>query len=298
MPEAEKSENDADNAGKTEKSYEAVPGPMSFFLMLWRVVYPVLIHAGTSFLVLIAFTAFYLEQVKAGAQFDILDKVVKSSLLQLIPTSVAAGGISLFFYRRDQKKRKAGFLGQEQDFVWSPPVIWFSVIALTTAGSQILNDLINIFRLNEIFPSYAEMSEDTMVGQPVWLLILVIGILAPIAEELIFRGLIFRRLKDYVKPWIAVVISSLVFGLYHGNMVQFLYASLLGVLLAIIYQRTGTLWAAIAAHMAVNLWSMFGGEWWHQFWGGIPYGTWIGILIELLLCVIPGYWIFVNKRGE
>ncbi|MBS6194448.1 MAG: HAD-IA family hydrolase [Clostridiales bacterium] len=272
--------------------------PMHPLLQLWRVIYPIFLHGGAAFLVMFAFTYYYLERVKAGAQFDILEQVTKSSLLQLIPTSLIAGGAALFFYQRDQKKRKAGFLGNGADFVWSPPVIWFSVIVLAIAGSQILNDLILIFRLNEIFPSYAELTDETMVDQPIWLLMLTIGILAPITEELIFRGLIFRRLKDFIKPVPAIIISSLVFGLYHGNMVQFLYASLLGSLLAIIYNRTGTLWTAIVAHMAANLWSLFGGGWWYLFMERLPFGIWLGILIELLLCVIPAYWIFGKRSGR
>ncbi|CCZ36236.1 putative metal-dependent membrane protease [Firmicutes bacterium CAG:646] len=99
-----------------------------------------------------------------------------------------------------------------------------------------------------------------------------------------------------MKTVTAIVLSSLIFGLYHGNMVQFLYASLLGSLLAVIYHRTGTLWTSILAHMAANLWSLFGGIWWAKLQESLPFGVGIGILLELLLCVIPAYWIFANKR--
>ena len=103
-------------------------------------------------------------------------------------------------------------------------------------------------------------------------------------------------MRDELKPITAIILSSLAFGLYHGNMVQFLYASVLGCLLAIIYHRTGTLWTCILAHVAANLWSLYGGIWWSRLQEILPLGVGMGIFIELLLCVIPAYWIFANKR--
>lgn len=52
-----------------------------------------------------------------------------------------------------------------------------------------------------------------------------------------FRGIVFHRLKDWVKPQAAIVISALLFGIYHGNVVQFFYATCMGVMLAIIYDK-------------------------------------------------------------
>lgn len=267
---------------------------------IWRIIYPVLIHLAISFAVSIAASFYFVWRAVNGYESqqysDLVEQVAGTSLYQLIFVSVLAGGITFFLYRADQRKRKAGLLGQGADFVWSPPVIWFSVIVLAITGSQMLNDLIIVFRLNEIFPSYSELTESTMEGQPVWLLFLTVGVLAPIAEELVFRGLVYRRMKDWIHPAAAIIFSSLIFGIYHGNMVQFLYASLMGMLLAVIYQRTGTLWTSILAHIAANLWSLFGSGWWSLLWEKIPFGFVFGIVVELLLCVIPAYWIFANRR--
>ena len=94
----------------------------------------------------------------------------------------------------------------------------------------------------------------------------------------------------------AIVLSAVFFGLYHGNFVQFLYAALLGMLLALMYHRTGTLWTAIVAHMAANLWSLFGYEWWSQMMHHNMATFVLGIVLELLLCIIPGYWIFFDRK--
>lgn len=274
--------------------------PIHPVMQIWRVIYPILIHLGISMAVSIAFSMFFIWKVISGTDisnnYDVVEKINSSTLYQLILTSVLSGVITFFLYRKDQQRRKAGFLGQGEDFVWSPPVIWFSVIILAIAGSQMLNDLILVFRLNEIFPYYSQMTDDTMTGQPVWLLFLTVGLLAPAAEELIFRGLVFRRMKDFMNPRAAIILSALLFGIYHGNMIQFLYASLMGILLAVIYHRTGTLWTSILAHVVANLWSLFGNSWWSSMWAKIPFGFILGFVIELLLCVIPVYWIFADRR--
>ena len=167
---------------------------------------------------------------------------------------------------------------------------------LTAAIILFLNDLINGLHLNDLFTGYSEVSEQAFSGQPVGLMILVVGIIGPICEELMFRGIVFHRLKDWVKPQAAIVISALLFGIYHGNVVQFFYATCMGVMLAIIYDKTGTLWISIVAHIAANLWSLFGSSFWSSLWQQIPAGMLFGVMIEILLCVIPSYWLFGYKR--
>lgn len=269
---------------------------------IWRIVYPLIIYYGVAVLVSTAFSVWFLVRSKdetgSFQAAQVVGQAMDSSLYMTLITFVIAGILFFAFYRSDEKRRRAGFLGRGADFVWSPPVVWCSVVVLAMAGCQILNDLINIIGLNELFPSYSELADETMSGQPVWLLFLVIGVLAPVAEELLFRGLIFRRMKDWMKPGIAIFISALFFGAYHGNMVQFIYASLMGILMAVIYHRTGTLWTSILAHAVANLWGLFGYSWWSGFMSQIPYGVVIGIAVELLLCVIPGYWIFGNRRKK
>lgn len=76
--------------------------------------------------------------------------------------------------------------------------------------------------------------------------------LAPIYEEYVFRKLIVERTVRYGQG-IAALVSGLMFGLFHGNFNQFVYAFTLGVFLAFLYAKTGKLKITIAIHMIFNL---------------------------------------------
>lgn len=82
--------------------------------------------------------------------------------------------------------------------------------------------------------------------------LLCMGILIPTAEELVFRGLGYGRLRERLPVSAAAILSALLFGLYHGNWIQGLYAAILGVLLALVYEACGGLLPCIWFHGAAN----------------------------------------------
>jgi membrane protease YdiL (CAAX protease family) len=79
------------------------------------------------------------------------------------------------------------------------------------------------------------------------------SIATPIVEETMFRGLLFAALAQWLPAWLAVLISSLAFALWHHEPYRIVPLTIMGLGLAYIYYRSGTLWAPIAAH-AVNNW--------------------------------------------
>lgn len=81
-------------------------------------------------------------------------------------------------------------------------------------------------------------------------LAVVVG--APLAEELVFRGIIQSRLERAMPVWIAVVLQAALFGLIHGTPVQIGYAFVMGLLFGYIRHCTGSILPTIAAHAAFN----------------------------------------------
>ncbi|MBR4131333.1 MAG: CPBP family intramembrane metalloprotease [Oscillospiraceae bacterium] len=76
-------------------------------------------------------------------------------------------------------------------------------------------------------------------------------VLAPVFEELVFRKVLVDRVLPYGE-WPAILFSGLTFGLFHGNLTQFFYAFLLGMILAFVYVRTGNILHTIGIHACIN----------------------------------------------
>ena len=81
---------------------------------------------------------------------------------------------------------------------------------------------------------------------------LAVVVSAPLAEELVFRGIIQPRLERAMPAWIAVVLQAALFGLIHGTPVQIAYAFVMGLLFGYIRHCTGSILPTIAAHAAFN----------------------------------------------
>ncbi len=79
------------------------------------------------------------------------------------------------------------------------------------------------------------------------------GILSPLVEEAVFRGLIYNRMKRCFNYPIALILSSLLFGCYHGNLVQAVYGTLLGIIIAYTYELYESFAAPVLFHTVANV---------------------------------------------
>jgi len=94
-----------------------------------------------------------------------------------------------------------------------------------------------------------QTTEDPAV---LWLMALAAVIVAPLCEELLFRGYLYPVAKKFTGPWLAACSSALFFAAAHGNLSALLPLFLFGLLLVWIYEKTGSLWAPIAVHFCFN----------------------------------------------
>lgn len=147
----------------------------------------------------------------------------------------------------------------------------------------------------ELFPGYSRQAAAAFEGQNLLLLIAATVVLGPAAEEMIFRGMTYRRARSYAGPLWGALISSLLFGLYHGNMVQFVYSFLMGLLFAAICQNSGGILASAAAHSAANLWAIFSTPVFGWLQGLSPAGAPAGLALEGAQVCVCG-WILLRKR--
>lgn len=77
-------------------------------------------------------------------------------------------------------------------------------------------------------------------------------IIAPVVEEILFRGYLYGKLKKYVPIWISIIITSALFGAFHGSWALAIDTFSLSVVLCLLREITGNLWASILLHMTKN----------------------------------------------
>ncbi|MDE6744870.1 MAG: HAD hydrolase-like protein [Lachnospiraceae bacterium] len=90
------------------------------------------------------------------------------------------------------------------------------------------------------------------VQVPLGLAVLLYAIVTPIAEELLFRWLIYGRISRFMGAPLAVCLTALFFGFFHGNLLQGIYAALMGIALALVLYWSGNFWLPVVFHMAAN----------------------------------------------
>ncbi|MCF0147759.1 MAG: CPBP family intramembrane metalloprotease [Clostridium sp.] len=83
--------------------------------------------------------------------------------------------------------------------------------------------------------------------------IITVGIVAPFAEEFLFRGVIYNTLSKKISVRWAIIIQAVLFGVFHFNLIQGAYATLLGLIFGYVTYKTKSLWPAVIMHMINNL---------------------------------------------
>ena len=121
-------------------------------------------------------------------------------------------------------------------------LMWIgNLIGLTI--TEILGNLIQSEIANPIV--------ETIDSSSIYTNLLLMVIMAPIFEEIIFRKLLIDRTIKYGKG-VSILLSALIFGLFHGNLNQFFYAFLIGGFFAYVYIKTGKIIYTILLHLTVN----------------------------------------------
>lgn len=123
---------------------------------------------------------------------------------------------------------------------------------LMTVPLIVLLDGVMMQLLGKVLPpsaSEAAMFESMSGGLGAWVLACAI---APMVEEMFFRGIILRGMLKRYSQTDAIVYSAFVFGLMHLNVYQFVIAFAVGILAAALYVRTNSLWPGIVLHAGIN----------------------------------------------
>ena len=124
------------------------------------------------------------------------------------------------------------------------------VLAATSAvGLNALLALTGFVQISAVYQEVARQQYSVVFGVGA----VLFGLFSPVAEEIVFRGLIFNRLRKYCGAAAAVIVSGVLFGVYHGNLVQGVYGGCMGMLMAYVYLRARSFFYPCLFHAAANL---------------------------------------------
>ena len=211
--------------------------------VLWYLVVFVLIQLGVTYATLFIEMALH-PQTDTDLNTSIKNLLSNDTTLVLISVIGSVLTIALFVWRK--------WVVLSRTYLRSNP--WFTLLWVVFLGLGSILPLQWIYEQLDISLSMEmeEMFKSIMGNRWGYL---ALGILAPLAEEMVFRGAILRTLLNYFNGrmyWVPIIVSALLFGLVHGNMAQLLNAFLIGILLGWMYYRTESIVPGIVLHWVNN----------------------------------------------
>ncbi len=115
----------------------------------------------------------------------------------------------------------------------------------------LVNAISMVFATNTTNTFLLEMSQNV----PFWLALVLTAFIPCVFEETVYRGFFYQEYKK-IDPWKAVLLSGFLFGLMHGNLNQFCYAAVMGIVFALLIEATGSILSTMLIHFAVNSFSV------------------------------------------
>lgn len=157
---------------------------------------------------------------------------------------MALGGLAVYpYYKREKVSETEKSLSVRVSMAL---IITGALLSLGT------NFLFAVTGLTESSQQYQKVAE-TQFALPLGLAVLFYGIVSPVVEEMVFRGIAYNALSRHTTKVMGIVGSALLFGAFHGNLIQMLYGSLMGVVMAYVYQKYRKLSAPVLFHGAANI---------------------------------------------
>ncbi len=169
-----------------------------------------------------------------------------SLLVSVLPMYLVGMPLLIFLVKRIPAERIERHRMKAGQFAVAA-VICFGLVYLTNVVGNLLTVLIGYIKGGTV----ENLIVDVATSVSIWFVLIYMVLIAPFMEEYVFRKLIVDRTVRYGQAT-AVVLSGLMFGLFHGNLNQFVYAFALGAFLAYLYVKTGNLKITIALHMMIN----------------------------------------------
>lgn len=172
---------------------------------------------------------------------------ITAPLLSQILSQLCTGAILIFFLKKFSllTEKRADVRKKREHIQW---IRW---VLICVCASVALNELLALPFMQQLLPG-GQAVEQLYEGSFLFVFVNAV-ISSPIAEEIFYRGVLHRGIRCLTGPWPAAAVSAALFGLFHMNVVQGIFAGLMGLLFSAVLEQTGRLAVSVLAHISVNL---------------------------------------------
>lgn len=210
------------------------------------------IYLGTQIVLILPFTVLVIMRAVmeyAGDMDAVLAAVTATVADKAILLTAASGALTVVVLWILFACRKKRFLSEISLLPLRGRPVW-PVLLIGICANLSVSGVLSLLPAHWL-QSYSDIST-MLLGEISPLLVLFVVLLAPVVEEIVFRGLIYTRLRRALPRIAALLLASLLFGLLHEHPVWIAYTFVLGLLLNLIFDWYGSLLAPICLHLAFN----------------------------------------------
>lgn len=217
----------------------------------------------------------------------------------LIGNAILAIPVYLFYLRI---RKKQGVVLVQTEPIRGRDYLFYTCIGMAFQGAMglLLNGLYQLGKnlpwLTDLVDAYNQNMQTSLFPEGVvpWLTLVGGGILIPLAEELLFRGVVMGELEKVWPGKPSLILQALLFAAFHLNIVQGFYVFFIAILLGLVYQRSKSLVAPVLIHMVINSYSIILGTLVQQSQETlVAFG-----LVSLTMMVIGAVWGILRWRGR
>lgn len=203
---------------------------------LWVLFYPILLLI-TQFIIIFIFTLFFNLNTTNEVGTIIYEEQLAHFLNQNKVFIVLITFLILIIFLLKKIKNKLIHINLKNTFF---------LIILGICFSITFN--LFLYSINKLY-YFTNLFDNTNTS--IIVALITTGILGPILEEIVFRGIVYEKLKKLF-PTMSIWITGLLFGLFHGNIIQFIYAFIFNIILIKFYEKYKSIYAPIIIHISAN----------------------------------------------
>ena len=282
-----------DYRAETSAGQNAPEGKNGLMQVLWKLAYPLLLFYCGSQLVsqVVAFAAsFASKQSESLHNFLVAEDEATGELYfsgngSAIISIFTLIVVFIFMYKiGGGKESLARGKNPKLKFEGMDWFRWLMICLCLAIGINIVFASIGLLQVAD----YKEAA-DNLYSVGLGAGLLLYGIYSPLAEELVFRGILFTQGKTLMKPSYAAILSAVAFGIYHGNSIQMVYSIALGLVLAYAYHYSGQFVVPVVLHAIINVIVYVASNYGMFYDDGSQLST--GVIL-----IVMGLWLFSRNN--